>query len=127
MIPTINKDFTPEQISRYKEQTKSRKRGEGNEPIEMQCLKPAGRGILNNVRITVWQASLIDRLRLLLTGKCYLTMTGTPMVWIDVQKPYNRNELIQNTHRPKQPETAQKKTLTPVGGLGDLADAVKGE
>ena len=120
MRPTINRDFTAKQIAQHRENRKSRKGGEIN---KMQCLHWNSEHQL--IKVTVWQLSIVDRLRLLLTGKCYLTMTGTPMVWLDVQKPYNTNELIQNIDKPKQPETAGKKTVTPVGGLDALAVNVK--
>jgi len=77
--PTINKDFTPEQQQRYKDQANSRK--VGKEAIEMQCLKISnGKSI---TRITVWKAGLMERLRIAVTGKVYLSFTGKPLVWID--------------------------------------------
>ena len=121
MRPTINRDFTAKQIAQHRENRKSRKGGEIN---KMQCLHWNSEHQL--IKVTVWQLSIVDRLRLLLTGKCYLNMLGAPTVWLDSKKPYKVNELIQNIEKPKQPETAEKKTVTPVGGLDDLAEAVKG-
>ena len=121
MQPTINKDFTPQQIKRYNEQESSRK---GNEPIEMQCLKVKPFTTSPIMRITVWQAGLIERLRIAITGKVYLSMTGKPMVWVDVKKPYNTNQLIQGIDQPKR-EKEQPKKLVALGDA-DVLTAGKG-